>query len=128
LRAEGEGVGGRDRIIDVAGFDGDEGVEEFGGGGEAGGPLRAGCGGENCAVVVQRFGERDGAEDGDAFPGAEEDVVDPAAIGAGDVALGPVMYGDGGAEVFGVSGGVRDAEKWVDRVAAAAVDHCAGWA
>ena len=57
LSAEGEAVGGRDGVVDVAGVDGDEGVEEFCGVGEAIGPALAGGCVENGAVVVECFGE-----------------------------------------------------------------------
>jgi len=70
LGAEGEAVGGGDGVVDVAGFNCDEGVEELCGAGEAVGPALAGCGVEDGAVVVEGFGEGDGVEDGDAFPGA----------------------------------------------------------
>ena len=126
LAAEGEAVGGGDGVVDVAGFDGDEGVEELCGAGEAVGPALAGGGVEECAVVVEGFGERDGVEDGDAFPRAEGDVVDPTAVGAADLSLGPFVDEEGGVEIFCVAGGVGYAEEWVDGVAAAAVDDGAG--
>ena len=47
LGAEGEAVGGGDGVVDVAGFDGDEGVEELCGAGEAVGPALAGGGVED---------------------------------------------------------------------------------
>ena len=128
LGAEGEAVGGGDGVVDVAGFDGDEGVEELCGAGEAVGPALAGGGVEDGAVVVEGFGEGDGVEDGDALPGAEGDVVDPAAVGAADLLLGPFVDEEGGFEVFGFAGGVGYAEEWVDGVAAAAVDDGAGGA
>ena len=128
LAAEGEAVGGGDGIVDVAGFDGDEGVEEFCGAGEAVGPALAGGGVEDGAVVVEGFGEGDGVEDGDALPGAEGDVVDPAAVGAADLLFGPFVDEEGGVEIFGFAGGVGDAEQWVHGVATAAVDDCAGGA
>ncbi len=128
LAAEGEAVGGGDGVVDVAGLDGDEAVEELCGAGEAIGPALAGGGVEKGAVVVEGFGEGDGVEDGDALPGAEGDVVDPAAVGAADLTLGPFVDEEGGVEVFGVAGGVGDAEERVDSVAAAAVDERAGGA
>ena len=80
------------------------------------------------AVVVEGFGEGDGVEDGDALPGAEGDVVDPTAVGAADLLLGPLVDEECGFEVFCVAGGVGYAEEWVDGVAAAAVDDGAGGA
>src|SRR5206468_1621903 len=71
LAAEGEGVGGGDGVVDVAGLDGDEAVEELCGLRDAVGPLAAGVGVEDGAVVVESFGEGNGVEDGDALPGAE---------------------------------------------------------
>jgi hypothetical protein len=68
LGAEGEAVGGGDGVVDVAGFDGDEGVEKLCGAGEAIGPALAGGAVENGAVVVESFGEGDGVKDGDALP------------------------------------------------------------
>ncbi len=68
LGADGEAVGGGDGVVDVAGFDGDEGVEELCGAGETVGPALARGGVEDAAVVVEGFGERDGVEDGDALP------------------------------------------------------------
>ncbi len=68
LGADGEAVRGGDGIVDVAGFDGDEGVEELCGAGEAVGPALAGGGVEDGAVVMEGFGECDGVEDGDALP------------------------------------------------------------
>ncbi len=68
--AGGEAVRGGDGVVDVAGLDGDEGVEEFGGTGEAVGPALAGGGVEDGTVMVEGFGEGDGVEDGDALPGA----------------------------------------------------------
>ena len=128
LCADGEAVRGGDWVVDVAGLDGDEGVEEFGGSGEAVGPALAGGGVEDGAVVVEGFGEGDGVEDGDALPGAEGDVVDPTAVGAGDLLLGPLVDEEGGFEVFGLAGGVGLAEEWVNCVSAAAVDDGAGGA
>ena len=61
-------MGRGDGVVDVAGFDGDEGVEELCGAGETVGPALARGGVENAAVVVEGFGERDGVEDGDALP------------------------------------------------------------
>jgi hypothetical protein len=87
LGADGEAVGGGDGVVDVAGFDGDEGIEELCGSGEAVGPALAGGGVEDGAVMVKGFGEGDSVEDGDALPGAEGDVVDPTAVGAGDLLL-----------------------------------------
>src|SRR6266550_980574 len=114
LGAEGEAVRGGDGVVDVAGFDGDEGVEEFGGAGEAVGPALTGGGVEDGAVVVEGFGECDGVEDGDALPGAEGDVVDPTAVGAADLLLGPFVDEEGGFEVLCFAGGVGYAEEWVD--------------
>ncbi len=68
--ADGEAVRGGDGVVDVAGLDGDEGIEEFCGAGEAVGPALASGGVEDGAVVVEGFGEGDGVEDGDALPGA----------------------------------------------------------
>ena len=68
LGADGEAVGGGDGVVDVAGFDGDEGVEELCCSGETVGPALACRGVEDLAVVVEGFGERDGVEDGDALP------------------------------------------------------------
>jgi hypothetical protein len=79
-------------------------------------------------VVVEGFGEGDGVKDGDALPGAEGDVVDPTAVGAADLLFGPFMDEEGGFEIFCFAGGVGYAEEWVDGVAAAAVNDCAGWA
>jgi hypothetical protein len=103
-------------------------VEEFRGAGEAVGPALTGGGVEDGAVVMEGFGEGDGVEDGDALPGAEGDVVDPTAVGAGDLLLGPLVDEEGGFEVFGFAGGVGYAEEGVDGVAAAAVDDGAGGA
>ncbi len=50
--------------------------------------------------MVEGFGERDGVEDGDALPGAEGDVVDPTAVGAADLLLGPFVDEEGGFEVL----------------------------
>ena len=100
LGTEGKAERGGDGIVDVAGFDGDEAVEELRGAGEAVGPALA-CGGvEDGAVVVEGFGERDGVEDGDALPGAEGDVVDPTAVSAAYLLLGPVVDEEGGARYF----------------------------
>src|SRR5207302_11353124 len=126
LSAEGEAVRGGDGIIDVAGFDGDEGVEEFCGVGDAVGPALASGGVEDAAVMVEGFGEGDGVEDGDALPGTEGDVVDPTAVGSADLLLGPFVDEEGGFEVFRLAGGVGYAEERVDGVAAAAVDDGAG--
>ena len=68
LTAEGEAEGGGDGVVDVAGFDGDEGVEELCGAGEAVGPALTRGGVEERAVVAEGFGEGDGVEDGDALP------------------------------------------------------------
>ena len=89
-------MGGGDGVVDVAGLDGDEAVEELCGAGEAVGPALAGGGVEDVAVVVEGFGEGDGVEDGDALPGAEGDVVDPTAVGAADLLLGPLVDQEGG--------------------------------
>ena len=68
LGAESKAVGRGDRVVDVAGFDGDEGVEELCGASQAVGPALSRGGVENAAVVVERFGERDGVENGDSLP------------------------------------------------------------
>ena len=128
LGADGEAVRRGDGVVDVAGLDGDEGVQEFCGSGETVGPTLASGGVEDGAVVMEGFGECDGVEDGDALPGAEGDVVDPTAVGTGDLLLGPLVDEEGGFEVFGLAGGVGLAEEWVDGVSAAAVDDGAGWA
>src|ERR1700735_4266699 len=78
--------------------------------------------------MVQSFGECDRVEDGDALPGTEGDVVDPTAVGAGDLLLGPLVDEEGRFEIFGLTGGVGLAEEWTDGVSAAAVDDGAGWA
>lgn len=126
LGAEGEAVRGRDGVVDVAGVDGDEGVEELCGAGEAIGPALAGGGVEDGAVMMEGFGERDGVEDGDALPGAESDVVDPTAVGAADLLLGPFVDEEGGFEVFCFAAGVGHAEERIDGVAATTVDDGAG--
>jgi hypothetical protein len=77
-------------------------------------------------MVVEGFGERDGVEDGDALPGAEGDVVNPTAIGAADLLLGPFVDEEGGFEIFCFAAGVGHAEQRVDGVAATAVDDGAG--
>jgi hypothetical protein len=128
LGAEGEAVGRGYGVVDVAGVDGDEGVEELCGAGEAIGPALAGGGVEDGAVVVEGFGERDGVEDGDALPGTEGDVVDPTAVGAADLLLGPFVDEEGRFEVLCFAGGVGYTEERVDGVAAAAVDDGAGGA
>ncbi len=128
LGADSETVGCGDGVVDVAGFDGDEGVEELCGAGETVGPALASGGVEDGAVVVEGFGEGDGVEDGDALPGAEGDVVDPTAVGAADLLFGPFVYEEGGFEVFCFACGVGYAEERVDGVAAAAVDDGAGGA
>ena len=68
LGAEGEAVGRGDGVVDVAGVDGYEAVEELCGAGETVGPALTCCGVEELAVMVEGFGERDGVEDGDALP------------------------------------------------------------
>jgi len=128
LRAEREGVGRCDGVVDVAGLERDEAVEKLDGARYTVGPLFARGGGKEVAVVVECFGEGDGLEDGDALPGAEGEVVDPGAVGAGDGALGPVVDVDGGVKVLRIAGGVGYAEERVDCVAAAAVDEAAGGA
>jgi len=77
---------------------------------------------------VEGFGEGDGVEDGDALPGAEGDVVDPTAVGAADLLLGPLVDEESGFEVFCFAGGVGYSEERVDGVATAAVDDGAGGA
>ena len=126
LAAEREAEGGGDGIVDVAGFDADEAIEEFCGAAETVGPALARGGVEECAVVVEGFGERDGVEDGDAFPRTESDIVDPAAVGAAYLPLGPFVYEECCVEIFGVTGSVGYAQERVDSVAAASVDECAG--
>ena len=126
LAAEGEAKGGGDGVVDVAGFDADEAIEELCGAGETVGPALVRGGVEECAVVVEGFGERDGVEDGDAFPRTESDIVDPAAVGAAYLSLGPFVCEECCVEIFGVTGGVGYAQKGVDSVAAASVDECAG--
>jgi hypothetical protein len=128
LSAEGEAVGGGDGVVDVAGVDGDEGVEELCGAGEAIGPTLAGGGVEDGAVVVESLGERDGMEDGDALPGDEGDVVDPTAVGSADLLLGPFVDEEGGFEIFCFAAGVGYAEERVYGVAATAMDDGAGGA
>jgi len=126
LSADGEAVGRGDRVVDVAGFDGDEPVEELCGSGETVGPALAGCGVEDGAVVVEGFGERDGMKDGDALPRAESDVVDPTAVGAADLLFGPFVDEEGGFEIFCPAGGVGHAEEWVDGVSATSMNDGAG--
>ena len=128
LSADGEAVRGSDWVVDVAGLDGDEGIKELCGAVEAVGPALAGGGVEDDAVVAEGFGEGDGVEDGDSLPGAESDVVDPTAVGAADLSLGPLVDEECGFEVLCLSGGVGYAKEWVDGVAAAAVDDGAGGA
>src|SRR5579871_2180077 len=126
LTAKGEAEGGGDGVVDIAGFDGDEAVEKFCGAGETVSPSLA-CGGvEECAVVAEGFGERDGVEDRDAFPRTEGDVVDPAAVGAAYLSLGPFVHEEGCIEIFRVAGGVGYAQKRVNGVTTASVDKCAG--
>ena len=126
LAAEGEAKGGGDGVVDVAGFDADEAIEELCGAGETVRPALARGGVEECAVVVEGFGERDGVEDGDAFPRTKSDIVDPAAVGAAYLPLGPFVYEECCVEIFGVTCGVGYAQKGVDSVAAASMDECAG--
>jgi hypothetical protein len=128
LTAEGEALGGGDRIVDVAGVDGDESIEKLRGAGEAIDPAPAGCGVEDTAVVTEGFGEGDGVEDGDALPGAEGDVVDPTAVGAADLLFGPLMDEEGGLKIFCIACGVGYAEEWVDGISTASVDNRAGGA
>lgn len=78
--------------------------------------------------MLQSFSQRNGAEDSDAFPGAESDVIDPATISAAEVLFGPGMHLQGGVQVFRVSGGVGYAQQGVDGVAATAVQNAAGGA
>ncbi len=61
-------MGRGDGVVDVAGVDGYEAVEELCGAGETVGPALTCCGVEELAVMVEGFGERDGVEDGDALP------------------------------------------------------------
>ena len=126
LGAEGKAVRGGDGVVDVAGVDGDETVEKFRGAGEAIGPEPAGGGVENGAVMVQGFSQCDRVEDGDALPRTEGDVVDPTAVGAADLLLGPFVDEQGGFEIFRLAGGVGHAEEWIDGVAATSVDDGAG--
>ena len=76
--------------------------------------------------MVQGFGECDGVEDGDALPGTEGDVVEPTAVGAADLLLGPFVDEEGGFEISRFAGGVGHAQQWVDGVAATSVDDGAG--
>jgi hypothetical protein len=78
--------------------------------------------------MCEGFSQCDGVEDGDALPGTERDVSDPAAVGAAHGALRPIMHGERRAEIFFVAGRVRDVEEGIDGVSAAAVDECAGCA
>ncbi len=79
-------------------------------------------------MVMEGLGERDGVEDGDALPGAKGDVVDPTAVGPGDLLFRPLMDEEGSFEVFRFAGGVGLADQWVDGVSATAMDDAAGGA
>ena len=126
LAAEGEAKGGGDGVVDVAGFDADEAIEEFCGAAETVGPALARGGVEECAVVVEGFGERDGVEDGDAFPRTESDIIDPAAVGAAYLSFGPFVHEEGCVEIFRVAGSVGYTQKRVNGVTTSSVDKCAG--
>ena len=116
----------RDRIIHVAGFDGDESVEKFCRRGQAILPLRARGRVENFAVMLERLSQRDRVKHGDALPGAESHVVDPTAVGAAHTGLRPLVHANRRADIFGFARGVRHAQQGIDGVAATAVDERAG--
>ncbi len=126
LSAQGEGIGRRYRIIDVAGVDGDEAFQERESRAQARRPGRAGRAVQQVAVMVQSLGQGHGAKDRDALPVAEHRVVDPAAVAPADVPFAPVLDVDRRPDIASLARRPGRPHQRIDRIGAATVDQAAG--